>query len=153
AALFLAFLMYMILKNGTGTSTPSEGESGTESPPMATVTPPDDIDPAAENWQAVPDGLSDDERKALSGRVLTVLIDERSYLLQLPSDSDPVYRPVELARLIQLLPMAKGDANGIRVRILRRENARASAEEKLKLELSHGGAGESSVYMAEQFIP
>ncbi|MCA9038575.1 MAG: hypothetical protein KDA91_25795, partial [Planctomycetaceae bacterium] len=43
AALFLAFLMYMILKNGTGTSTPSEGESGTESPPMATVTPPDDI--------------------------------------------------------------------------------------------------------------
>ena len=63
-----------------------------------------------------------------------------------------VIETMEAVRRV-LAELAEGDTNGIRVRILRRENARASAEEKLKLELQHVGIRTGAVYMPEDFVP
>lgn len=159
-AAVLALLFFRGLGMGSG-----EGESedtGSDRPAMATTEAPasnraTDTKPQMPTKSpGVTDdsgGLTPDEQKALSGNVLGILIDEYSYLMELPSSSDSLYRPAELDRLLQLAKQAKGDSNGIRVRILRRENARASTEEQLKLELSRIGVKADAFYMPETFVP
>lgn len=158
AAIFIAFLAFMMLRFGTGGSggdpaTVSTGSSG--SPPLASSVPPADGTAALTSLVTDPvkGGLTDDEQTALSGTTLTLLIDERSYLMELPFKESPLYRPVELTRAIELARLAKGDTNGIKVRILRRENARVSAEESLKLELSRKGISADAIHMSEHFVP
>ena len=116
--------------------------------PAATV--PAATVPAATNSRG---GLTSDEEKALSGKVLAVLVDERSYLMEVPTDGGPVYRPTDLDRLLELAKLAEGDSNGIRVRVLHRENARVSAEHNLKTQLANIGIGPNAVYSAAEFIP
>lgn len=98
-------------------------------------------------------GLTFDEEKAIAGNVLTVLIDEHDYLMQIPGTTDAVYRRAELARLVELAKRAKGDTNGIRVRILRRESARASAENQIKADLLHAGLTADAIVMPRDFVP
>jgi len=98
-------------------------------------------------------GLSADEEKAIAGDVLTVLIDEHDYLMQIPGTTDVVYRRCELSRLIELAKLAKGDTNGIRVRILRRESARASSESQIKIDLAHAGISTDAIVMPQEFVP
>ncbi|MEZ6061412.1 MAG: hypothetical protein R3C19_13795 [Planctomycetaceae bacterium] len=85
--------------------------------------------------------------------MLTVLIDEYDYLILIPSESEPVYRKAELSRILQLAKQTKGDSNGIRVRIQRRDNSRASAEHQLTNELQRAGIGNDAIYMASEFVP
>lgn len=163
AALLLAFLALMVLRLGGGGSgdpdgngqSGSAGEATAAARPPLVSTAPDGR--AASRTPATPPPaaslLSADEQQALSGPVLTVLIDEHSYLIQLPSETQPVYRPADLQRVLQLAELTRGDTNGIRVRIVRRENARASAEEQLKLDLSRRGIGSNAVHMSEDFVP
>ncbi|MEZ6130725.1 MAG: hypothetical protein R3C59_18730 [Planctomycetaceae bacterium] len=97
-------------------------------------------------------GLTNDEQKALSDRILAVLIDERSYLMEVPTDSGPIYRPAELDRLVELARQAEGDSNGIRVRILQRETARPSAEQDLRDRLAAIGITADAVYLSADFV-
>lgn len=159
AALFIAFLAVMLFRNGVGNPDAGGKPSSNNNPAMATNATPDGL-PASRQQEAKPapagtagTELSDDERKAMSGKVLTVLIDERSYLLQIPTSGQPLYRPVTIERLRAIAPLSRGDENGIRVNILRRENARASAEEQLKLDLARCGISAKNIYMSEDFIP
>jgi hypothetical protein len=85
--------------------------------------------------------------------VFTVLIDEKNFLIELPGDLDPVYRETSLPRVIELAKLAKGDSNGIRVRILRRESARASAEFDLIDGLHKAGIAKDSTIMPADFVP
>lgn len=103
--------------------------------------------------QQSPGGLTFDEEKAIAGNVLTVLIDEHDYLMQIPGTTDAVYRRSELQRLIELAKRTKGDTNGIRVRILRRESARASAENQIKADLLHAGLTADAIVMPRDFVP
>ena len=169
AALFLAFLAFMLLRFGTGTGT--GGGTDTKAGSSDPAVPGDENSrPAMVSSQAAPSAasaradaavfrtdvspsLSADEQKALGGNILTLLIDERSYLMQIPATGDPIYRPVTLERAVELAAFAAGDSNGIKVRILRRENARASAEEKLKLEFSRRGVTDSAVLMPDSLLP
>lgn len=158
AAIFLAFLAFMWLRFGVGGgsgSESSEKKGNGESPPLAAAVPPTDGTAALTSLttRLTKGGLTADEQKALSGPTLTLLIDERSYLLELPSQDAPAYRPVELERALELAELAAGDSNGIKVRIVRRENARASAEESLKLELSRRGIHSDAVHMSDHFVP
>lgn len=98
-------------------------------------------------------GLTVDEAKAIAGNVLTVLIDEHDYLMQIPGTTDVVYRRCELPRLIELAKLTQGDTNGIRVRILRRESARASAESQIRIDLVHAGISDDAVVMPQEFVP
>ncbi|MCR9197964.1 MAG: hypothetical protein NXI04_04940 [Planctomycetaceae bacterium] len=122
------------------TETPAGGATPTVAPAESA--------PTAENG-----GLTPDEERALSDKILAILIDEHEYRLEVPGEAETLYRPIEMERLLELAELAEGDSNGIRIRILRRENARASAEEKLKLELEHVGIRTDAVYMPEEFVP
>ena len=114
AALFIAFLAVMLFRNGVGTPDAGGKTQTNENPAMATNAAPDsrpaprqqETKPAATDTAATE--LSEDERKAMSGNVLTVLIDERSYLLQIPTSDQPLYRPVSIERLRTIAPLSRG---------------------------------------------
>ena len=84
-------------------------------------------------------------------QVVTVLIDDRSYALVLQVGSETVYRPVDLPDLVREASAATGNSDGLRVRILRRESARASTEENLYAALADAGITGDAVYAQRDF--
>ncbi len=150
-----ALLALLFLRSGgTGQGDAENPEGASPDRPMlATSEAP--TDPALTSLleDDAPGGLTADEKQALTDGVLTLLIDEYEYLMKIPASADSVYRPVELSRAVALAKQAKGDSNGIRVRVQRRESSRASAEHRLMNELQHGGIGSDAVYMASEFVP
>lgn len=155
----VAALLALLFFRGPGLGS-GDGVS-TDTQPMATTESSSSNSPATVasdgNSETKPKldtgGLTPDEQQALSGSVLSILIDERDFLMELPKAGESVYRPAKLSRLVELAALAKGDSNGIRVRVNRRENARASAENQIKQELSKIGIGEGAIYMPAEFIP
>ncbi|MEZ6124300.1 MAG: hypothetical protein R3C49_14165 [Planctomycetaceae bacterium] len=158
AVVVVALLALMFFK-GIGGGTPTDGTSkeSDANPPLAsadpTVTPkiiPDEEPvPVAE----APGGLTQDEQAALSGPTLGILIDERSFLLEVPADSRSVFRPASMERLVELAAKTTGDTNGIRVRILQRETARPSAMQNLTRALEATGIRENAIYVPLEFVP
>lgn len=154
----IAALLALLFFRGPGLG---KGEGEADSSPLATTDPPDSSSTEATHTSLTSapadiddhGGLTPDEEKALSEKILAILIDEHEYRLEIPNDDETIYKTVDLQRLLELAQLAEGDSNGIRVRILRRENARASAEEKLKLELQHVGIRSDAVYMPDEFVP
>lgn len=159
-AVLIGLALFMLFRGlgpggpGTGANSDSSESTGTQ---ISTSTSSPETTPTAEKSVAaaetVAGGITDDEEKALAGNVFTVLIDEHSYLMEIPGTPDPIFRPTPLPRILELAPQAKGDTNGIRVRILRRENARASAEFELKSELERIGIRSDAVMMPGEFVP
>jgi hypothetical protein len=149
-----ALLALLFLRGGGGSPGPdSETNSGTPMVTTETDQTATEIPAKAPSQSDSSGGLTADEEKALSGELLSILIDERSYLMAVPTDSEPIYRPTELSRLLKLAALAEGDSNGIRVRILQRETARVSAKEDLKAELAKIGISSDAVYTQAEFIP
>lgn len=160
-ALFLLFRGFG-LGPGNGTGEDGSGDTKTEETDddaeiLAADSDPSESTPEKQQDNTSPQqntgGLTFDEEKAIAGNVLTVLIDEHDYLMQIPGTTDPVYRRTELTRLVELAKRAKGDTNGIRVRILRRESARASAENQIKADLMHAGLTADAIVMPRDFVP
>ncbi len=161
-ALLIGFALFMLFRGfgsgGTGESGSGTGATGT---PMITSgspsTSPDAATSKASQAIAAPDsvegGLTDDEEKALSGDVFSVLIDEHDYLIELPGTSESIFRPSTLDRVVELALLARGDTNGIKVRILRRESSRASAEFQLKTALERKGVRTDAIVMPGEFVP
>ncbi|MFM7059097.1 MAG: hypothetical protein ACKO2P_19475, partial [Planctomycetota bacterium] len=85
--------------------------------------------------------------------VLTVLIDERSYRVQVPAEPEPLYRDCSLELIRTLANTTTGDSNGIRVRILRRETARQSAETALQQTLEQAGITIDAILMPSETVP
>jgi hypothetical protein len=166
-AILIGLALFLLFRGpgpgGTGQSGSGTGPEDTSAgKTLVTTASPADapVDAPAETTarsvvapETVAGGLTDDEQKALSGDVLTVLIDERAFLIEIPSDSETVFRPTDLDRAVELAAMAKGDTNGIKVRILRRESSRASAEFQLKSELQRHGIGGDAIIMPGEFVP
>ena len=153
ALLALLFLRGGGIGSGTSEAPVTQVTTGQpERTPTVSPAPSDARTPSDDSVDAS-GGLTDDEKKALSKDVLTVLIDEHEYLMEVPSDSETVYHPIELKRVIELAQQAPGDTNGIRVRVLRRESSRAAAEDQIKRDLTRAGIGEDSIYMPAEFIP
>ncbi|MFN8710733.1 MAG: hypothetical protein ACK526_11575 [Planctomyces sp.] len=169
AILFVAFMALMVFRHGLGGGTgngigagsgngvsvsgasDSSGRAVPKEQPKSGVSALDDS--AAINTEFTETEFTEEEKNAVGSGLLTVLIDEHDYLIQTAASKTPLFRKQTLPDIIRLAKSCSGDANGIRVRILRRENARASAEEKLKLELVHAGITEDSLHMTEQFVP
>lgn len=155
-AILIGLALFLLFKGmgpgGTGSSGsgigPESGKTlitskGTETKTKNAVAAPDEIK----------GGLTDEEKKSLSGDMFTVLIDEKNFLIELPGDPDPVYREASLPRIIELAKLARGDSNGTRVRILRRDSARASAEFDLIEGLHKAGISKDSTIMPADFVP
>ena len=153
AALLLMFLNGGGLGSGDGEDETNSGdvsvnadpgESGSDSPPADTETKKADDSESG--------GLTTDEKQALDSGTLGILIDETEFFMVIPG-TDTIYRPKDLSRLVELAELATGDANGIRVRILRRETSRTSAEVELTTALENKGIGQDAVYMPRELLP
>lgn len=129
--------------------TPEATDAGKEL--LATTTSTNGSTPSSSN--ADDSGLSADERKALAGDVLTVLIDEYTYRIQISDGDEPIYRESTIERIVALAKQARGDSNGLKVRVQQRENARASAEHTLKNELRHAGISADAVHVVAESVP
>ena len=150
AVIAVILLMFM---NGFGSGDgDSDSDDGGDNLMVSTDPQSDRQDSDTDNESDVSGGLTDDEQKALEDGILEVLIDDTEYFLVLPGD-DPIYRPTPMADLIRLAGQAKGDSNGIRVKILRRETSRTKAEVDLKQALEDAGIGEDAVYMPSELLP
>ena len=159
-AILIALALFFLFRGfGPGGTGATGSGTGSESTPggSAMITTGANDSSATTTSLAAPDrisgGLTEDEKKALSGDTLTVLIDEHDYLIELPGSPDPIFRPTPLKRIVELAALSKGDTNGIRVRILRRQSSRTSAEEQLKLELEKNGIHKDSVVMPSELMP
>jgi len=174
-ALLIGLALFLLFRGfgpgGTGSSGSGSGpeSNGGSDPKISTSAPtsaassaaPSATSPMATSPTATsltaPDplagGLTDDEKKALSGDVLTVLIDEHRFLMELPGGPDPIFRPIPLERVVELATLSRGDTNGVKVKILRRETSRASAEFQLKSELERKGIRGDSLVMPTEFVP
>ena len=104
----VAALLVLMFLRGSGdgkneTSGPATEDSSkpalttTESPSEPT---PEDADDMTNG--VTKNGLTDDEKRALSGSILGILIDDWDYLLEVPGESESIYRPAKLERLVQL---------------------------------------------------
>lgn len=158
----VALLALMFFKGvGTGTSSSDPAASVSQQPSLATTKPvsttPLETPSSTPSANTADDklstgGLTQDEQKALSGKILGVLIDEREYLMEIPSEDKTIFRPTSLERLVELARLADGDTNGIRVRILQRETARPSAEQILRNQLVKVGIGSDAIYLSGEFV-
>jgi hypothetical protein len=77
--------------------------------------------------------------------VVRILIDDRQYYLRSETGS-VTEAPIALPKLVQLIELAPGDEDGLRVRVYRKATARASAEEKLKTALTEAGIHDAAVF-------
>ena len=85
--------------------------------------------------------------------VVNLLIDGRSYFIRQSVDGKRAYRPIELPELVNLAKAARGNEDGIRVRVSRRESSRASAENLLQEKLMEAGLRKEAIYLQEGFVP
>ena len=160
-AILIALALFMLFKGlgpgGTGASGSGTGKGNTSTEHSTEAVGSSETNPDENSSLAAPEsvvgGLTDDERKALSGDLLTVLIDDFQYMIELPGNPDSIHRPAELSRIVELASLAKGDSNGIKVRVLIRQSARASAESQLLADLEHSGIHRDAIMMTSEFVP
>jgi len=160
-ALLIALALFLLFRGfgpgGTGASGSGTGEVSTSHGTARPSVSSDETSDAKDSSLVAPDpiagGLTEDERKALSGNSLTVLIDEYQYLIELPGTPVNIFRPTELSRIVELASLAKGDSNGIKVRVLIRQSARASAEKQLQTDLELSGIHRDAIMMTSEFAP
>ncbi|HAV32402.1 MAG: hypothetical protein ACK5TG_18715 [Planctomyces sp.] len=165
-ALFLLFRGFGLGPGGgTGTGDPGTVATAAKaSDAIPTSVPANDsvVAPPADSGNArsltaadsrSPGDLTADERRAISSGILTVLIDERKFLIQIADTPAPVYRSTILNRIPELVGRCSGDSNGIRLIIRRRETARPSAEADLRRELEKLQISGDAILMPEEILP
>lgn len=81
-----------------------------------------------------------------TGGPLKVVIKDWNYFVRVGKTDTPI----ELADLIAAIGTAKGDPDGIRLRVYRTDSARATAEHKLQDALKTAGIAESAVYFSPE---
>ncbi|MCA9062567.1 MAG: hypothetical protein KDA96_05895 [Planctomycetaceae bacterium] len=158
--LLAALALLMFLRHGPGTSNedPGKDSDGTDSA-TESVTDPATImvqsDSVAEHGFSTsprpsPDEsaspLTDEERQALAGSVITVEIDDYSYLLEYGPENDlqKIARPVD--RIVHLAGQARGDSNGLKIRIREIGTTRPRAELELREALKQAGISENAIH-------
>ena len=151
-AAVIAVLLLMFMNGFGGGDGDSDSDTGGDNLIVSTDTQKDAGDKDQKGGEGDAGGLAVAEQQALEDGVLEILIDETEYFLVLPGE-EPIYRPSGVADLVALAKQTRGDSNGIRVKILRRETSRTQAEVALKQALADAGVGEDAVYMPSELLP
>lgn len=144
---------------GNGWKPGSEATTGsaTTSDPLATTSPsaPTEVDVTPEGEQnastkpAVGNGVGQNVMTSLEPAPATppasirVVVDDRTYFVM----TDEGRRPVTLETLVELATATAGDADGIRVRINRTANSRATVETRLLDALTRAGIPENAIFL------
>ena len=84
--------------------------------------------------------------------VLTILVDGRHYAVWQKTRKGNGYFPAELDELVKLALDAEPNDVGLRVRILRSNSARATAWQKLQLELVQAGVPASEIVLPKDLV-
>ena len=150
AAIILAALLATLFMNGPGSGGGDSDNDGESRPADTQVS----ADPSAAILTSGSEnaGLTDDEKAALSGNTLHVLIDDFDYLIRIRKAGDEQWTGIDLDRLLVVAAQAPGDSNGIRVRVQKRVTARASAEQKLRDALAAQGIGSDAVFESSELL-
>ncbi len=132
AIAIIAFLLGMY--TGIPGFSSGEGTDGTlgMSPTDQSTGPVEETDALTES------GLVDD--------CVNVLIDGYDYLLLTSNDGSEAYRKTSIDQVLSLAQIAKGNDTGIRVKVLCKASARASAEVRLKEALTNSQLPEHSIF-------
>ena len=147
--LLIVAAVLMLLRNfGTGISSPGTPAT-TDSTESQQTDSPTPVPRALEN----PNSKANPNNSAATSPLITILIDDRSYRLQISNDTEPVYREISLENIKPLAAKTTGDSNGIRVRILRRETSRQSAETELLNTLNAAGITPDAILMPSTPVP
>ncbi|MFK7820894.1 MAG: hypothetical protein AB8G99_19425 [Planctomycetaceae bacterium] len=96
---------------------------------------------------------SDLMKAGLEDNVVTVLIDAREFAVLTKKDGQEEYKAASMDQIVQMARAAQGDDTGVRVKVLRRESAKASAEESLRNSLASAGVPATSIYWPRRYIP
>ncbi len=107
-----------------------------------------DSNPQPVDSQSQPQSI--DKPAEESADVIDVLIGGQTYFFR-PAGAEK-YRPIELSELIRLAKQARGNHDGIRVRIARRKTSRASAEQQLEDELTKAGLPRNSLSWQKDLV-
>lgn len=146
-------LLALLFMRGPGTgSQDGDAESSSELPAETEMVAAADTSEVLLTSETQSGGLTEDEEAALSGNTLIVLIDEYDYLMQVSEAAENGWKPVDLDRLVEVAQQAKGDSNGIRVRIQKRVTARASAEQAILTALERGGIGADAIFESSELV-
>lgn len=84
--------------------------------------------------------------------LITVLIDDRAYSIAKADGDNIVYTPTAIAAIVQQAQQVPGNEDGIKVRVLRKESARATAESNLRNALVDAGIDAGAIYMPRSFV-
>lgn len=84
--------------------------------------------------------------------LITVLIDDRDFSLAKKSGDELTYEAIALEEIVELAKDLPGNEDGIKVRVLRKETARATAEANLRNALIDAGLDAGSIYMPRSFV-
>ena len=153
--LTLAYLLSQFLPRG------AVGPLETSKQPLRDQSQQEETGPTVRNAQlrndepaAEPQPVAVEQPDPAATGVLTVLIVERDYFLMYPDAAGEMRTArASLNEVRHWADRARGDANGIRVRVLRSETARASAEQQLLSELNELGIGGDQIYMPGELLP
>lgn len=85
-------------------------------------------------------------------QVLNVLVEDRHYAVRRTAGGREIWNRVELDRVVALAEQTPGNADGVRVRIVRDESARASAEIELHERLLEAGLPKESIVTERDLI-
>ncbi len=150
ALVIVAALIATLFMNGPGSGEgDGEGDAEASSSDMVASADPEEAMLIASDS---PGGLTDDEKIALAGGTLQILVDEFDYFMQVAGQDESAWQPIELARLVEIAQQASGDSNGIRVRIQKRVTARASAEREILRQLNAAGIGADAIFESSELV-
>ena len=99
------------------------------------------------------EATSDLMKAGLEDNVVTVLIDARDFAVLTKHEGQEEYKAASLNQVAEMAKAAAGDETGVRVKVLRRESAKASAEEELRGSLASAGIPPTSIYWPRRYIP
>ena len=161
AVIVAAYMMFLMIPGGGGSGGSNESSSTAVTSTASHVSPSSPLAsplgaPTAVLAAQVGQSGENAPPEVIEGGVLTVVIDEYDYFVQtIVQDAEAErreLRPTTLEEIVKFADRASGDRNGIRVRVLRRDTARASAEAKLQTALQQR-VNADAVYMAEELLP
>ena len=85
--------------------------------------------------------------------VVYVLLDGRDFFIRTKGGEKPEYRRASLGEILAAAHAAKGDEDGLRVRIARKQSARATTEQQLRAGLQQAGFSPEAIRWDEDPVP
>ncbi|MEZ5949024.1 MAG: hypothetical protein R3C12_07390 [Planctomycetaceae bacterium] len=148
----LAFLLQGLgLQLGTGGRSGNEGSDPTASPVESRPLKAD-TSPGTPIMPLLATEAPSEEIWPDTSRVLTVIVEEKHYLWGTNTAETVPVKQLDLTEILAKASQAKGDAQGVRVRIYHVGSALPSAENELLAALKGAGLAETEIFFEQRVI-